>query len=275
MRTAKRGKEIKQGCFVGYIQNCETQQQALTRFRHEQVIGTETDVDEVPRRNPSGIRIVVCELVICGKAKACRSHISAGTRRYGVVRRSEPIAAEKSSSRLLRTGQSEHIFQGSDTRHLATIVFPRQCRPWAVTPPLITYGCCLVEWIIRIRSKDVAKGRVEDQSPSLRTEVAQSPMCQAGVGGEAVDINGADPDAETIELVFSPQDREGDRCVQKDVELERIASEFPPIIAIDLNKPADSLLETNVELIAAAGLNRILTECAEDIRNSRGPRETG
>ncbi len=100
-------------------------------------------------------------------------------------------------------------------------------------------------------------------------------MCQAGVGGEAVDINRADPDAETIELVFSPQDREGDRCVQKDVELERIARELPPIIAIDLNKAAQSLLESHVELIAAAGLNRILTKCAEDIGNSRGARETG
>ena len=275
MRTAKRGKEIKQGCFVGYIQNCETQQQALTRFRHEQVIGTETDVDEVPRRNPSGIRIVVCELVICGKAKTGRSHISAGTRRYRVIRRREPAAAEKSSGRLLRTSQPEHIFQGSDTGHLAAIVFPRQCRPWAITPPLITYGCCLVEWIIRIRSEDVAQRRVKDQSPSLRTEVAQSSMCQAGVGGEAVDIDRADPDAETIELVFSPQDREGDGCVQKDIELERIAREFPPVIAIDLNKAPQSLLETDVELIAPAGLDRILTKCAEDIGNSCGARETG
>src|SRR5207247_3957765 len=101
------------------------------------------------------------------------------------------------------------------------------------TPPLITYGCCLVEWIIRIRSEDVAQRRVEDQSPSLRTEVAQSSVSQAGVGGEAVDINRADPDAETIDLVFSPQNREGEGCGQKDIELECIAREVPRLQAME------------------------------------------
>ena len=90
-----------------------------------------------------------------------------------------------------------------------------------------------------------------------------------------MNIDGADADTESIQLVFPPHDWECNRSVQEDIELRGIDRELPPVVCIDLHESADGLLEPHIELIAPAGWKRILTDCAEDIRQSRRAGETG
>src|SRR5205823_2533004 len=128
--------------------------------------------------------------------------------------------------------------------------------------PLISEIRCLLEVLVMVDSEDA----------SARWEEARLVMPHGCVPLEAPDICRAEANRNAIQLGFWPSDRKSNRRVEENAEVIRVIGKFPEVLAIGFDVFAEGLAQSDVVLIAMAGLERRLALCRKCIDQNRSRR---
>ncbi len=81
-------------------------------------------------------------------------------------------------------------------------------------------------------------------------------MPEGHVGLEALEIRRAQPARDAVQFGVVPGNRERNRRIEQQVEIVSVVGILPEIVAVEEEVLSDPLLQSGIELIALAGLNR-------------------
>ena len=184
-------------------------------LRVEQIIGTDTQIKQMTRRNPR--RVVV---VISG---TWRRNPQTGRAETGLVTRCDRVsdggslaATEESNGSLLSGGQCERRlkirYRAGDQ---AAVVSPGESEPGTIVRPLVTEVRCLLKCLIMIDAEDTCfHGRIKDQAAVRWTEISRAVMPDRGVGLKAVQVWCTEPDRYAVDFGLAPRDGKLDRRIE-------------------------------------------------------------
>src|SRR5262249_51126389 len=122
----------------------------------------------------------------------------------------------------------------------------------------------LLESLVVINAEDSFRQiGVEEESAALRREVARPRVPGGEEGREPFVIRQVDAHRYAVNLRQIPRDREGDRRVQNHAEVVRIARALPKVVGVNHDVFPDALLNADIELMAAAGFERLSGRVAQ------------
>src|SRR5262245_49755979 len=134
---------------------------------------------------------------------------------------------------------------------------------------LILYLSCLLESLIVINAKDAFRQiGIEEESAALGREIARPRVPGGEEGRETFVVGQVDARRYAVDLRQMPRDREGDRRAQDHAEVVGVARALPEVVDVDDEVTPDALLNSEVELMPAAGFERFGDRIAQDADQS-------
>src|SRR5260370_683980 len=143
-------------------------------------------------------------------------------------------------------------------RDLTTLIPPRDSVPRKVRLGLVLQMRRLLKRLVVVDAEGSGAGGigiVEENAADLRPEEARTRMPEHRIGRYTVCLRDSHLDAEAVNLGLLPLDREGERCVQHDVEVVVAIGVLPEVLAVHDQGLAEALLEAGVVLAASCGLH--------------------
>jgi hypothetical protein len=188
-----------------------------------------------------------------------RRHRARAVRQRICDRGEDSVARQADGHLLIRSEPAERearIRDAADDESAVVALGKRD--PFSVMRTLVAQAERRLERLIVIDAEHSAGKRraLRDQASRFRRIVARASVPEGPVGLETVEIRGADAPGDAVELRIVPRDGERDRRVEQRAEVVGVMRVFPEIVGVNQQDFADGLLESGVELVAEAGLNR-------------------